>query len=288
MSLWSNDAIWSRVFRLCSWCAAGVLVLIVVFLWRESASAWTSVGTRFVTDDSWHPAAKVDQGEFNLLPALLGSVAVSVLAIVLAGPLGMAIAIYRVFVGHRWVTVVLRRTLEVAAGVPSVVFGLWGLTSLVPLIAKWQPPGASLFAGGIVLALMILPTIALMADSVFTSFPQEQLIAARGLGLSTQRIVMQIVLPASRRSLLTVHVLGIVRALGETMAVLMVAGNVVQYPKSLFAPVRTLTASIALEMGYALDSHRAALFCCGLILLSFVLLLVLATEALGRRTEHVG
>jgi phosphate transport system permease protein len=164
--------------------------------------------------------------------------------------------------------------IELLAGIPSVVYGLWGLVVLVPLVARWQPPGASLMSAIIILTIMIVPTIALVAGAAIGSLPREYLQAAAALGLSRRRTVTSVVLPAARSGLLTAGLLATGRALGETMAVLMVAGNVVQTPTGLFQPVRTLTANIALEMAYAMGNHRSALFVSGLVLMAMVTVLV--------------
>lgn len=163
-----------------------------------------------------------------------------------------------------------QRLIELLAGIPSVVYGFWGLVVLVPLINQLHPPGSSLLAGILILSLMILPTVTLVASSSFASVPASYFHSARALGLGQWAIVWGVVLPASKSGLIAGVVLATGRALGETMAVLMVCGNVVQVPDSLFAPVRTLTANMALEMGYATANHRSALFVSGLILMAVI------------------
>jgi phosphate transport system permease protein len=168
--------------------------------------------------------------------------------------------------------------MELLAGIPSVVYGLWGLVVLVPLITQVQPPGSSLLAGILIVALMILPTVALLTEASLASLPPAYWRGSAALGLGTWATVQGVCLPAIRSGMLTAVMLATARALGETMAVLMVCGNVVQVPESVFAPVRTLTANIALEMAYALDLHRSALFASGLVLMLVVAGLVVLTD----------
>jgi phosphate transport system permease protein len=178
----------------------------------------------------------------------------------------------------KFVAGMLRRSLELLAGIPSVVFGFWGLVTLVPLIAYCNPPGTSLLAGIIVLAMMILPTIALIADSSLSAVPVEFTRGAVALGLTRWAIVRGVKLPVAHSGILTGVFLAVARALGETMAVLMVCGNVVKVPLSLFDPMRTLTANIALEMAYASNHHRSVLFVSGLALFGIIAGLVWVTK----------
>ena len=154
-----------------------------------------------------------------------------------------------------------------------MVFGFWGLTTLVPLVNQLHPPGASLLAGILVLTLMILPTIALTTYAAFIAVPDEYIRSAAALGLSGWSMIRGVALPAARTGIVAGIVLAAGRALGETMAVLMVAGNVVQHADSLFDPIRTLAANIALEMAYAMGDHRAVLFVSGLMLMLLVMTL---------------
>ena len=266
----------------------GLLVLLIfAFLIRESTPAMTQVGlSRFVADESWHPSADAAHGSFNLLPILAGTLLTSAGAILVAAPLGIFSAVFCQLYAPPSLGWLYRRMIELMAGVPSVVYGLWGLVVLVPWIAALHPPGPSLLAGIMILALMILPTVALLADAALASVPREYLQGAAALGLSRNTTTCQILLPAARSGLVTAVILALVRAIGETMAVLMVCGNVVRMPASLFDPVRTLTSTIALEMGYARDDHRAALFACGLVLLVAVAVLIVFAELFSRRKTH--
>ncbi len=159
-----------------------------------------------------------------------------------------------------------------------MVFGFWGLVVLVPIIGRLHPPGPSLLAGILILAVMILPTVMLVTDSSLAALPPHYWQGAQALGLGTWATVRGVCLPAARSGVITAVMLATARALGETLAVLMVCGNVVQIPGQVFDPVRTLTANIALEMAYALEQHRAALFVSGLVLMMGVTILVLVSE----------
>lgn len=275
--------------RITAAATGSVVVLIVVFLLLEATPALRALGLgRFVGDPSWHPAAGAEGGTFNLVPMLLGTLAATVGAMVLATPLAIASAVYCNYYAAPRPAVLYRRMIELLAGIPSVVYGFWGLVVLVPLIRQIEPPGASLLAGILVLAIMILPTIALTADAAFAAVPEDYLRASAALGLSRSTVIASVVIPASRSGLFTGVMLGTGRALGETMAVLMVCGNVVKTPQSLFDPIRTLTANIALEMAYALDVHRSALFVTGLVLMGMVAALVLLTDLVVERSMIEG
>ncbi len=250
--------------------AALVMLLILIFLIHESWPALSTIPiTRFLTDTSWHPL----EGAYNLMPMLSGTLLASMGALLLAVPLGLASAIFIVFYAPPYPAAIYKRLIELLSGIPSVVFGFWGLTTLVPLINQWHPPGASLLAGIGVLTLMILPTIALTAYTALAAVPDELLRNAAVLGLSRWGMIKGVALPAAKTGIAAGIILAAARALGETMAVLMVAGNVVQYPETLFDPVRTLAANIALETAYAMGDHRAVLFVSGLLLMLLVMAL---------------
>ena len=203
-------------------------------------------------------------------------------AVVRAGPLGVVAAIFCQYYAPPQIACLYRRAIELLAGIPSVVFGFWGLMVLVPIINHWHPPGQSLLAAILILALMILPTIGLVADVSLGQLPKEYRSSAEALGLSRWAIVRGIFVPAASPGILTGKLLATGRAIGEALAVLMVCGNIVQVPGSIFEPVRTLTANNALEMGYAAGDHRSALFITGLILTLAIIVLVLISESIGQ------
>lgn len=269
--------------RLCALLVTAIVLLVFLFLASESWPLLTHISlSRFITDNSWHPA----QGLYNITPMLLATLLSTLGALLLATPLGIASALFSRFYAPKAIAIWYRRLIELLAGIPSVVYGFWGLTTLVPLIATLHPPGVSLFTAIIVLALMILPTIALTVDAALISVPVDYHRGSFALGLSQWSTLRNVVLPAAKSGIASGIMLGTGRAIGETMAVLMVAGNVVQYPHSVFDSVRTLTANIALEMAYAMGDHRAALFVSGLALMIMVLVLVSLAEIFKQKSSH--
>lgn len=273
------DRALAAILRIIAAVAASIAIGILAYLLIGSLPALRAVGPmRFLTDSSWNPL----HGEYNVVPMLVGTLLVTVGAVLLAAPLAVASAVFGRFYVRGALSRAHRRVLETLAGIPSVVYGLWGLMVLVPAIARIEPPGQSVLAGVLVLALMILPTIALVGDAALGAVPETHLRGAAAAGLSRWAIVRSIALPAARPGILTGVLLGTGRALGETMAVVMVTGNVVQVPGSILAPVRTLTANIALEMAYATDAHRSALFVSGLVLALLTIGLVASVDRIGR------
>lgn len=269
----------SRSFQASAWLVASVLFFILFFLIVESAELVNEIGfMRLFQDARWNPT----EDHFRLTPMILGSLYVAGGAILLAAPLGIATALYSQFYAPKPLARLYRGLMELLAGIPSVVFGLWGLVVLVPWIASWAPPGASVLAGILVLALMILPLVALTSDEALKRVPVHYINSAMAMGLSRWGIIRRIALPVAMPGVLSGIILQTGRALGETMAILMVCGNVVQVPSSWFQPVRTLTANIALEMAYAVDQHRAALFVSGLLLLLVTVGLFIAVNAATR------
>lgn len=258
---------------------AGLVLLIALFVLREALPALAHVGPlRFFSDAGWYPNSSAAQGQFNLVPMVVGSVLAMLGALLLAGPLGVLSALFCHCGAPEWLANGYRRLLELLAGIPSVVYGFWGLVVLVPKIQQWQPPGTSLLAGILVVALMIVPTVALTADAALRAVPLATRRAAAALGMGGWATGSRVLLPAARSGVFTGLVLAAGRALGETLAMLMVCGNVVQLPHSLFDPVRTLTVNIALEMAYATGDQRSALFVTGLVLLLLIAALMLVAE----------
>jgi len=199
--------------------------------------------------------------------------------------LSLLSAIFCCFYAPSWAASIYTRIIELIAGIPSVVLGLWGLTGLVPLIAGLRSPGPSAAAAILILTLMVLPTITLLAVVSLRSVPSALLLGAQALGMSRWSMIVKVAVPAARRGLLSGIVLGSARALGETMAVLMVAGNIVQIPGSIFDPVRTLAANIVLEIPYAEGVHRSALFVSGLFLILIILAMLCVAEWCAPETD---
>lgn len=283
----SSDVWLERGLRLAAITAGLIVALILLFIVIGAAPALQSVGvTRFFTDPSWHPTGGAARGRFNLTPMLVGTLLATAGAIAVAGPLGLASALFGQFYAPRRIAQVHRRIVELLAGIPSVVYGFWGLVVLAPLIGRLNPPGQSLLAAILLLSIMILPTVALLSEAALRGVPTAHIKAAQAMGFSRLGIIMGAALPAARGGIATAVLLAAGRAIGETMAVLMVAGNVVQVPGSVFDPVRTLTTNIALELGYATDHHRSALFVTGLVLTVMVIALVGLAAWASRGGQH--
>lgn len=273
MSPWRADAALAWTLRALAAIAGGIVVLIVGFLLIESLPALRAIGIgRFLSDASWHPRSD----RFDMTPMIAASLAVTFGALLLAAPAGLGSAVFCRYYAPRRLAALYRRLIELLAGIPSVVYGFWGLVVVVPVI------GSSLLAGILIVALMVLPTVALLADASLANVPREYVLGGTALGLTRSRMIQRLILPAARNGLVTAVILATARAIGETMAVLMVSGNVVRLPGSLTDPVRTLTANIALEMSYAADAHRSALFVSGLLLMMMVGLLIAAAESISK------
>jgi len=269
--------------RGCAGLAGVITLLIVVYLCAQSVPVLQQVGvTRFFTDHTWAPT----RGQFNLLPMFIGTLYATLGAVTVATPCGIALAVFAAFYAPVPIARVVHGVLGLLAGIPSVVYGLWGLVTLVPLLNRIHPPGLLLLMGIVILALMILPTIALLAEAALRAVPQEYTLGGAALGCNRWQIVRSIALPAARSGLLTAVLLGAGRAVGETMAVSMVMGNTIQIPDSVLVPARTLTAHIGLEMAYAMGSHRAALFVAGLLLLGGVIALVIIVDRVNRERAN--
>lgn len=272
----SVDRITEGVLGLLALVSGGMVLLIV---WNLLSGAWPAIEEgrlgAFFSDAKWQPGSQRDP-QYGIVTMLTGSLLVTLLSVVFALPLGVATAIFHRFYAppalERW----NRRMMELLIGVPAVVFGFWGLMAVVPAIVRFAPdtPGQSLLAGGFVLGLMILPIVALTSQAALQAVPVAQLQAAAGLGLGRARTIWSIALPAARSGIATGVLLGLARAVGETMAVVLVCGNIPQIPTTLLDPIRPITSTIALEMGYATASHKALLFCAGLILVLFTALFV--------------
>ncbi|MEH2355631.1 phosphate ABC transporter permease subunit PstC [Nostoc sp.] len=274
-----NDFWLIWILRFLAAIAGAIALLIIGFLILESLPVLNHVGiTRFFTDSSWNPTA----GLYNLFPMLLGTFLAMLGSVAIATPIGILSAVFCQFYAPPVMARLYRRLIELLAGIPSVVYGFWGLVVLVPMIGRIHPPGPSLLAGIAILTVMILPTIALVADASLAKIPTSYLQGAAALGLSRWATISKVVLPAAKSGLFTGLILETGRAVGETMAILMVCGNVVQMPKSIFDPIRTLTANIALEMAYATGDHRSALFVSGLVLMGMIVLLVAVAEVISQ------
>lgn len=275
-----HNPVYSRILKIAAWLSVAVFVLIAVFIVSKSLPfLWQQGWTRIVSDDGWFPSL----GSFNMLPMLYASLLIALATALFAGPIGVLIAVFLRYYSPPKLAKWFRAILDLLAGLPSVVYGFWGLLVLVPLINQWVPPGASVLAAILVLTLMVLPLIVLLVDSALHKTPLAWQQAADALAIQPWSYIYRVVLPSVRPAIVSGVILQVGRAMGETMAVLMVCGNIVQYPHNPFQPARTLTANIALEMGYATGSHSDALFVSALILMLASIVIVLLANRLQQK-----
>jgi phosphate transport system permease protein len=259
-----------------------VLALIALFIFGEGLPIMAKVGFgQFLFGTRWAPSV----GVFGILPMIVGSVAVTIGALVVGVPLGLACAVFLVEFAPARVAAVMRPAIQLLAGIPSVIYGFWGLVVLVPIIRNvLGGPGLSILAGSVILGIMILPTVISISEDALRALPPSYKEGSLALGATHWQTIWRLELPAARSGLLAAVILGIGRAVGETMAVIMVLGNAVQVPDSILDPARTLTTNIGIEMGYASGEHRQALFATGIVL--FVIIMVInlvANLAVNRR-----
>lgn len=257
------------------------LALITLFIFREGVPIILRLGPgQFFLSTDWEPSL----GKFGILSMIGGSLAVTAGAAVIGVVLSAGLAIVLTQFSPPGLSAALKPAIEVLAGIPSVVYGFVGVVTLVPLIRNTLGgPGLSVLAASIVLGIMILPTITSIAIDALQAVPPSYLEGSIALGATRWQTVTMVTLRAARSGIVAAVILGMGRALGETMAVIMVAGNAIQAPRSLLDPVRTLTSNIALEMGYASGDHRQALFATGVTLFVIITLLNIAALAFSRR-----
>ncbi|WP_437567743.1 phosphate ABC transporter permease subunit PstC [Sorangium sp. So ce542] len=270
----SSDMLARRILMLLATSSVGFLTLMTVFIFREGAPFIARIGLFGFLSTDWHPTA----GIYGIALMIVGSAVVTLGALLLGVPLGLACAIVLAEMARPRLRALLKPAIEVLAGIPSVVYGFMGIVALLPWIrVHLGGAGASALAGAVILGIMILPTIIGISVDVLCAVPRAYREGALALGATEWQTIVRVVLPAARSGLVAAVILGMGRAVGETMAVIMVAGNSVQMPRSPLDSVRTLTANIALEMGYAAGEHRAALFATGVVL--FLIIMVLNTTA---------
>jgi phosphate transport system permease protein len=261
--------------------ALGGLLLIALFIFKEGLPFLVSTGfRRFLLSSVWDPQT----GRFGIFPMLVSSLWVTVGAMVLGAPLGVSVAVFLVEFVPRRVMRIVKPTIELLAGIPSVVYGFIGVMVLAPFIrSRFGGPGLSLLAASFILGIMILPTIISISVDAITAVPSSFREGSFALGATRWQTVRMVVLRAARSGIIASVILGMGRAVGETMAVIMVAGNAVKIPAGPLDSVRTLTANIALEMGFATGRHREALFATGIVLFGLIMILNVAAGLLVRR-----
>ncbi len=271
-----------RVLFLLALSAIGSLLLITIFIFKEGLPLILHTGLgKFLFSSHWAPT----KGHFGILAMIVSSLLVTLGALVFGVPLGLAGAIVLAEFSPERLKTLLKPTLELLAGIPSVVYGFLGVIWLVPLVRDHLGgPGLSLLTAAVILGIMILPTVISISIDALSAVPDLYRDGSIALGATQWQTVRRVVLPAASSGIITAIILGMGRAVGETMAVIMVAGNALKLPTSILDPVRTLTSNIALELGYASGLHREALFATGIVLFVIIMLLnFTATLITGRR-----
>lgn len=261
--------------------AVFIVGLITIFIFKEGLPVMLKTGLQhFIFGQQWDPL----NGIFGIFTMIVGSFAVTLGALVLGVPLGVACAIFLAEIAPLRVTKFIRPAIELLAGIPSVVYGFFGLIIITPIIRVYfGGNGLSLLAGSIILAIMILPTVISISEDAIRAVPKEYKEGSLALGATHWQTINHVILPAAKSGILAAVVLGMGRAIGETMAVIMVTGNTVALPHSILDPVRTLTGNIAIEMSYAADDHRQALFGTGVVLFIVIMFINGALGALTRK-----
>lgn len=281
------DKAWKEKFMqgvfLIAACASVLAVaLICVFLFANGLPAMKEIGFgKFLFGKVWRPSNQL----YGILPMVMGSIYVTAGAIVIGVPIGILTAVFMAKYCPKKIYPFLKAATELLAGIPSVVYGFFGLVVLVPFIrTNFGGNGSSMLTASVILGIMILPTIIGVSESAIRSVPRAYYEGSLALGATHERSIFSVVIPAAKSGIVAGIVLGIGRAIGETMAVIMVAGNQARMPAGILKGVRTMTSNIVLEMGYAADLHREALIATAVVLFVFILLINLSVSLLNRRS----
>ena len=258
-----------RGFLLIALSSISILGLIAFFIFVEGVPLMWKTGLEsFLLGDRWYPS----KSSFGIFPMIVGSFWVTVGALIVGLPLGVACAVYLSELTHPTLAMVLRPMIQLLAAIPSVIYGFWGLIVLVPLIREsLGGPGLSILAGSLVLGIMILPTIISISEDSLRALPRTYKEGALSLGATHWQTIWRVLLPAARSGIVASIILGMGRAIGETMAMIMILGNAAQMPHSILNSARTLTTNIGIEMGYATGDHRQALFATGVVLFFIIM-----------------
>lgn len=272
------------VFLLTACFSIMAVILICLFLFANGIPAMSEIGIfKFLTGTKWRPANNI----YGIFPMILGSIYVTAGALITGVPVGILCAVFLAKFCPKKLYRFLKPAVDLLAGIPSIVYGFFGLTVIVPLMQKIfvGTSGKSILTASVLLGIMILPTIISVTEAAIRAVPDSYYEGALALGATHERSIFSTVLPAAKSGVLAGIVLGVGRAIGEAMAVNMVAGNQPIIPDSLFDGVRTMTANIVIEMGYATDLHREALIATAVVLFVFILIINLCFSAIKRREK---
>lgn len=279
-----KESIMKAIFFAAACTSILAVTLICLFLFINGVPAIAKIGIfDFLMGTTWKP--NNTPPSFGILPMILGSIYVTAGAAVVGVPVGVLTAVFMAKYCPKKLYRILKPAINLLAGIPSIVYGFFGLVVIVPFIRDtFGGTGNSMLTASILLGIMILPTIVGISESAIRAIPQSYYEGALALGASHERSIFFVILPAAKSGIMAAIVLGIGRAIGETMAVIMVAGNQARMPAGLLKGVRTLTANIIIEMGYAAELHREALIATGVVLFVFILIINLLLSLLKRRT----
>lgn len=264
-----KEKLWEFIFLLAAGFSILAVLLICLFLFANGIPAIHKIGmVDFLFGQKWKPGNEL----YGIFPMIVGSLYVTAGAIVFGVPVGLMTAIFLSKFCPKKLQAILKSGIDLLAGIPSVVYGFFGLMVIVPFVRNaFGGNGNSILTASLLLGMMILPTIISVSESSLNAVPQSYYEGASALGATHEGSVFKVMLPAARSGILAGVILGVGRAIGETMAVIMVAGNQARIPDSILKGVRTLTANIVIEMGYAADLHREALIATGVVLFVFIL-----------------
>lgn len=278
-----KEKVMKLLFFLTALVSIAVVILICIFLFASGIPAIKEIGVfKFLLGTSWKPANNL----YGILPMIVGSFYVTAGALIIGVPIGILTAVFMARFAPRSIYAPLKAAVNLMAGIPSVVYGFFGLVVLVPFIREaFGGRGMSVLTASVLLGLMILPTIISVSETSIRAVPESYYEGGLALGASHERSVFFTVLPAAKSGIFAGVVLGIGRAVGETMAVMMVAGNQAVIPDSMLSGVRTLTTNIVLEMGYSTDLHREALIGTAVVLFVFILIINLSLSLFKRRVK---
>ncbi|GAA0178192.1 phosphate ABC transporter permease subunit PstC [Clostridium sediminicola] len=279
------ENLWKYIFLGCASIAILSIITITIFIFAKGSPAIFEIGVfDFLFSAKWKPSAE----KYGIFAMIIGSIYATIGAITIGVPIGIFTAVFLAEIAPDWLTKIMRPSVELLAGIPSVVYGFFGLIVIVPIIDSMPgsgSSGSSLLAACIILGIMILPTIISITETSLRSVPKEYKEGALAIGASHMQTIFTVMIPAAKSGILTGVILGIGRAIGETMAVILVCGNTVKIPLSIFDRFRPMTANIALEMSYAFGLHQEALLATGVILFIFIMILNLILNSL---THKVG
>lgn len=278
-----KEEVMKLLFFLAACVSIAAVILICIFLFASGIPAIREIGVlKFLTGVKWKPANNL----YGILPMIVGSFYVTAGALLIGVPIGILTAVFMARFCPKKIYLPMKSAVNLMAGIPSVVYGFFGLVVLVPFIREvFGGRGMSVLAASILLGLMILPTIISVSETAIQAVPESYYEGGLALGASHERSVFYTVLPAAKSGIFAGVVLGIGRAVGETMAVMMVAGNQAVIPGSILSGVRTLTTNIVLEMGYSTDLHREALIGTAVVLFVFILMINLSLSMFKRRVK---